>query len=141
MTCLFPLTPSQFPFNRLPDELGTAFALLQNRVDPVQRPLGESGRGALVVDLLPTHALKIGDITYCYKPYFSLASGWIDDIIFASERRQAMTNQEAREIFNQAIRNTQDADSIANIELCREYFTNPTFRKALEDHLWETRAA
>ncbi len=33
-----------------------------------------------------------------------------------------------------------EADA-ANIELCREYFTNPTFRKALQNHLWETRAA
>lgn len=50
-----------------------------------------------------------------------------------------MTNEQAREVFNQAIRNTTDADAIANIELAREYFTNPTFRKALEDHIWENR--
>lgn len=50
-----------------------------------------------------------------------------------------MTNTEAREIFNQAIRNAQDADQIARIELAREYFTNPAFRHALADHLWENR--
>jgi hypothetical protein len=48
-----------------------------------------------------------------------------------------MTNQQAREVFNQAIANTTDGDAIARIELAREYFTNPSFRKALEDHLWE----
>ncbi len=50
-----------------------------------------------------------------------------------------MTNQAAREIFNQVIAKQTDADKIANLELCREYFTNPAFRKALENHLWETR--
>ena len=48
-----------------------------------------------------------------------------------------MTTQQAREIFNQAIARTTNADAIARIELAREYFTSPTFRKALEDHLWE----
>lgn len=47
-----------------------------------------------------------------------------------------MTNQAAREVFNQAIAATKDADQVARIELAREYFTNPTFRKALADHLW-----
>jgi hypothetical protein len=47
-----------------------------------------------------------------------------------------MTNQQAREVFNQAIANTKDADAIAKIELCREYFTNPKFRKALADHVY-----
>lgn len=50
-----------------------------------------------------------------------------------------MTNQEAREVFNQVIATQTNADKIADLEICREYFTNPTFRKALENHLWETR--
>lgn len=50
-----------------------------------------------------------------------------------------MTTEQAREIFNQAIAKTTDADKIANIEICREYFTNPTFAKALADHLWENQ--
>lgn len=49
-----------------------------------------------------------------------------------------MTNEAAREIFNQVIANQTDADKIANLEICREYFTNPNFRKALEDHVWES---
>lgn len=48
-----------------------------------------------------------------------------------------MTNEAAREIFNQAIANTTEADQIARIELCREYFTNPKFRKFVEDATWE----
>ena len=50
-----------------------------------------------------------------------------------------MTNQAAREVFNQVIASQIDADKIARLELCREYFTNPAFRKALADHLWENR--
>ena len=48
-----------------------------------------------------------------------------------------MTTEQAREIFNQAAANTTDADAIARIELAREYFTNPQFRKFLEDKTWE----
>lgn len=48
-----------------------------------------------------------------------------------------MTTQEARKIFNQAIAQHTDKDAIAHLELCREYFTNPKFRKALEWHTWE----
>lgn len=53
-----------------------------------------------------------------------------------------MTTQEAREIFNQAAAaalTKGDADAVANIELCREYFTNPKFRNWLEDHSWEAQ--
>jgi len=50
-----------------------------------------------------------------------------------------MTNQAAREVFNQVIANQTDADKIAKLELAREYLTNPAFRAALENHLWETR--
>lgn len=44
-----------------------------------------------------------------------------------------MTTNEARAHFDAAIARSADADQIANIELCREYFTNPEFRKYLED--------
>lgn len=47
-----------------------------------------------------------------------------------------MTNEAAKQVFNQVLANLTDADQIAKIELAREYFTNPDFRKALEDHLW-----
>ena len=55
------------------------------------------------------------------------------------QRETRMTNQAAREVFNQVIANEADADKIARLEVCREYFTNPTFRKALQDRLWENR--
>ena len=48
-----------------------------------------------------------------------------------------MTTEQARQIFNTAINATQDADQIAKIELAREFFTNPDFRKALEDYTWQ----
>lgn len=46
-----------------------------------------------------------------------------------------MTNQQAREIFDQAIANETDPDRIANVELMREYFTNPEFRVAMQNEV------
>jgi hypothetical protein len=86
------LATLQFPLYRFPNELGTVFAVLKNGVDAVKRAVREACRGLLMVDLLPTHAAKIDDITYCYKPHFPLASSGIGDIIYSSERRRAMTN-------------------------------------------------
>lgn len=51
-----------------------------------------------------------------------------------------MNTVEARAEFNKARAAAEangDADRVARVELAREYFTNPKFRKALEDHLWE----
>ncbi len=51
-----------------------------------------------------------------------------------------MTTNQAREIFNQIAathRANGDLDQAAKIELAREYFTNPTFAKALADHVWQ----
>jgi len=50
-----------------------------------------------------------------------------------------MTTQEARDIFTkaaQAAADRGDKDAAARAELAREYFTNPEFRAALADHLW-----
>lgn len=44
---------------------------------------------------------------------------------------------EVREVFQRVIANQMDADKIAKLELAREYFTNPTFRKAFEQFTWE----
>jgi hypothetical protein len=52
-----------------------------------------------------------------------------------------MTNEAAREVFNQVISNLTDADQIARIELAREYFTNPTFAKVLADHVLQINQA
>jgi hypothetical protein len=46
-----------------------------------------------------------------------------------------MTNEQAREIFNQSIANETDADRIATVELLREYFTNPEFRAAMQNEV------
>lgn len=48
-----------------------------------------------------------------------------------------MTASDAKAIFNKAIAATTDADAIARLELVREYCTNPEFKMALQDHLWE----
>ena len=40
------------------------------------------------------------------------------------------------EIFNAAIRRTDNPDTRARLEVAREYFTNPPFRRALEDETW-----
>jgi len=54
-----------------------------------------------------------------------------------------MTTNQAKEIFNQiAAKHTSNGnlDQAARIELAREYFTSPTFRKALADLLWSEAA-
>jgi hypothetical protein len=48
-----------------------------------------------------------------------------------------VTTQKARDIFDQAAKAAKDPDVVARIELCREYFTNPVFRKTFTDLLWE----
>ncbi len=50
-----------------------------------------------------------------------------------------MTNEQAREVFDKVAathRAQGERDKAARVEICREYFTNPTFRKALAAHLW-----
>lgn len=50
-----------------------------------------------------------------------------------------MTNTEAREIFNaaaDAAKARNDSDALASIEIAREFFTNPDFRRALSDFVW-----
>jgi hypothetical protein len=49
-----------------------------------------------------------------------------------------MTNEQARDIFNQAIASTTNADQIARLEVVREFLTNPEFRKNLSDFVWST---
>ena len=51
-----------------------------------------------------------------------------------------MTTEEARAIFNQIADEQRKAgklDAAADTELIREYLTNPTFKQALEDHIWK----
>lgn len=45
--------------------------------------------------------------------------------------------EDIRAIFNSMIEAEQNADKKANLELCREYYTNPEFKAALEQHVWE----
>ena len=52
-----------------------------------------------------------------------------------------MTSQEARAHFDAAIARTDNKDQIANIEIAREYFTNPTFRANLEQFIWDINNA
>lgn len=50
-----------------------------------------------------------------------------------------MTTAEAevRAKFDQVIATMKDPDAIAKYELIREYLTNPTFRKQLEETVWK----
>lgn len=50
-----------------------------------------------------------------------------------------MNTEQAREQFNAAIDRQTDPDQRARLELAREYFCNPEFRSAIEDHLWQVR--
>lgn len=50
--------------------------------------------------------------------------------------QDAMTNSEARAYFDRIIANLKaagEADRLAKMELCREYFTNPRFRNLLQE--------
>lgn len=46
-----------------------------------------------------------------------------------------MTAAQARVVFNKMIALETDADRRAELELLREYFTNPPFRKAFHDEI------
>jgi hypothetical protein len=48
-----------------------------------------------------------------------------------------MQKDEIREGFDEVIAKISDPDAIARMEIAREFFTNPDFRKALEDHTWQ----
>ncbi len=53
-----------------------------------------------------------------------------------------MTDEQAREIFNNAAKKAaekDDKDAVAKIELIREYLTNPQFRESLSNYLWTNR--
>ena len=48
---------------------------------------------------------------------------------------------EAREMFDRLIAQADSADRVAALELCREYFTNPEFRVALQDEVFRINSA
>ena len=51
-----------------------------------------------------------------------------------------MTEQEFRAGFDQLVENLRNAGHVkqaADAELLREYIANPTFRAALEQHIWD----
>ena len=50
---------------------------------------------------------------------------------------KTMTTQEARAIFEEAEKEAKTPEKLANVQLLKEYFTNPTFRKGLEAHIFE----
>jgi hypothetical protein len=47
-----------------------------------------------------------------------------------------MNANEAKQIFQNAIDTSTDADRTAKLELLREFFTNEEFRKAMAEHLF-----
>lgn len=50
-----------------------------------------------------------------------------------------MTTQEARQVFDTIAAKHRAAgnhDQAARVEIVREYFTNPSFKQALADHVW-----
>jgi len=44
---------------------------------------------------------------------------------------------ELKSIFDQVISGQTDPATVANLEVCREYFTNPEFRARLEQFTFE----
>jgi hypothetical protein len=51
----------------------------------------------------------------------------------------AMTPEVARAIFDAAYAAEPDPDKRARLELLREYFCNPDFRRGLHDFAWTNR--
>jgi hypothetical protein len=49
----------------------------------------------------------------------------------------ASTIRAMRQWFDKLISETSDADRIAELELAREYFTDPAFRQKLEDYTFQ----
>jgi hypothetical protein len=55
-----------------------------------------------------------------------------------------MTNEQAKAVFNQIAaqhRASGKHDQAARIEIAREYFTNPKFKAAFEQHVWDINEA
>lgn len=48
-----------------------------------------------------------------------------------------MTTQQLQDKINATIGRETDADRIADLEIAREYFTNPDFRTKLSDFVWK----
>lgn len=44
---------------------------------------------------------------------------------------------ELKSIFNQVIAGETDSSTVANLEVCREFFTNPEFRARLEQFTFD----
>ena len=55
-----------------------------------------------------------------------------------------MTNNEIRTGFNQMIDAALaagDHDTVARLEVAREYFTNPAFKAGLQESVWQINTA
>jgi hypothetical protein len=56
-----------------------------------------------------------------------------------------MNNEQLKAGFNESITNARnagvDSKTIAEMEICREYFTNPKFKKDLESYVWQINQA
>lgn len=50
------------------------------------------------------------------------------------------TTNSARNLFNEVIAKTSDADKVARLELVREALTNPEFFRMLADASWAEKA-
>lgn len=51
----------------------------------------------------------------------------------------SISREQVRAVFNAEVEKAKavgDEDRVAKVELMREYFTNPAFRKAMEDFVW-----
>jgi hypothetical protein len=87
----------KLPLDGLSDEIGALLAIVQYGVHAVQRALWQAGRDLLMVDLFSAHALRIDDITNCYKPYFTRYHLFTSPLLMISsihqQRETDMTKQ------------------------------------------------
>lgn len=52
---------------------------------------------------------------------------------------ETLTADDARAFFDAAIAEESNPDTVAKLELAREYFTTPGFAERLADFCWEAR--
>lgn len=58
-----------------------------------------------------------------------------------SAQTHRLDAMEAVNVFNRAVAQAEDADTKARLELAREFFTNPDFRRELSEFVWNVNQA
>lgn len=57
-------------------------------------------------------------------------------LVLSGRDKEIEQMADIKNIFNQVINEQTDKDTIAKLEIAREYFTNPDFKAKLEEYTW-----